>query len=350
MPQEIELNNRKIGDNHPIYFVAEMSANHNQDLDRALEIVEAASEAGADAIKIQTYKPGNMTLNMDTEEFTIGDGTDWAGQNLYELYKEAYTPWEWHEPIRDKALELGIDFFSTAFSKEAVEYLDELGVPIHKTASFELVDLPLIRAMANTGKPLILSTGMGTLGEIEEAVRTARDAGCEQIALLHCVSSYPADPQQMNLNTIENLQVTFDVVPGLSDHTLSSEVVLGSVPIGAKIIEKHFTLSRDVDTPDSNFSLEPDEFESMVESVRLLEDAQGEVHYGITEAEQNSTVFRRSLFDVEEIKEGEELTEKNIRRIRPGNGLKPKYYNSVIGRTASRDLKRGTPLQWEHVT
>jgi len=323
-----------------------MSANHNQDFDEAVRIVRAAKDAGADAVKLQTYTPDTMTIPCDDQVFQIGKGTIWEGRNLHDLYGDAYTPWEWQPKLQAVAAELGMDLFSTAFDAGAVGFLEEMGVPVHKVASFELVDLPLVETMARTGKPLIISTGMGTLAEIETAVRTARDVGATQIALLKCTSAYPASPEEMNLRAIPDLAARFDVPAGLSDHTLGIAVPVAAVAMGACIIEKHFTLSRDVPGPDSAFSLEPQEFAQMVEAVRVAEKALGRVRYEVTDREAATRVYRRSLFAVEDIAVGEPFTDGNVRCIRPGHGLAPKHLPDVLRRRAAVGIKRGTPLAW----
>lgn len=342
----IEINGHRIGPGVPTYLVAEMSANHNQDFDQAVKIIKAAKEAGADAIKLQTYTPDTMTIPCDSEYFQIGKGTIWEGRNLYALYGDAYTPWDWQPKLKAIANEMGIELFSTAFDSSAVDFLEEMGVLVHKVASFENVDLPLIEKMARTSKPLIISTGMATLGEIEEAVQAARNAGATQIALLKCTSAYPALPEEMNLRTIPQLAEAFQVPVGLSDHTLGIAVPVAAVALGACIVEKHFTLSRSVPGPDSAFSLEPHEFKAMVDAIRTVEKALGEVHYGAGEQEAKSRAFRRSLFVVEDVKAGEVFTPGNVRSIRPGCGLHTRYLDEVIGRRATRDIKRGTPLNW----
>ncbi len=347
MSASLEINGQAVGPDQPVYTVAEMSANHNQEYDRAVRIVEAAAEAGADAIKLQTYRPDTLTIDCDKEPFQIKEGP-WAGRTLFDLYEEAYTPWDWQPELQEIAHEHGLDFFSSPFDASAVEFLDDLDVPVYKIASFENVDLPLIRRIAKTGKPTIMSTGMATLGEIDEAVRAFRDAGGSELALLACTSSYPAPPEEMHLRRIPHLAEAFDVVPGLSDHTLGTEVPVAGVALGARIVEKHLTLSRE-EGPDSDFSLEPDEFAEMVQAVRKTEKAVGEVRYGMTEKESESETFRRSLFVVEDIKEGEPFTEENVRSIRPGDGLAPKHLDAVLGRTAAEDLTRGSPLSWSAV-
>jgi len=345
----LEVNGRRIGPGHPVYVVAEVSSNHGQSFDRAVELVDAAKEAGADAVKLQTYTADTLTIHSDEEHFRIGGGTLWDGRTLYDLYGEAYMPWEWQPKLKTVADDLGIDLFSTAFDPTAVDFLEKMGAPVHKAASFEIVDIPLIKKMARTGKPLIISTGIATLEEIEEAVQTARDAGAAQIALLKCTSAYPAPPGEMNLRTIPHLAETFQVPVGLSDHTLGIAVPVVAVALGACIVEKHFTLSRDVPSPDSTFSLEPAEFKSMVDAIRVAEKALGEVRYEVTEREAASRVFRRSLFVVQDMKAGEVFTSENMRSIRPGHGLHTRYLEKVLGRRAARDIERGTPLSWELV-
>ncbi len=342
----IEVNGRRIGPGEPIYIVAEMSANHNQDFDQAVRILHAAREAGADAVKLQTYTPDTLTIPSDREYFRIGGGTLWDGRTLYDLYSEAYMPWEWQPKLKAIADDLGLTLFSTAFDPTAVDFLEEMGVPVHKVASFEIVDIPLIQKMARTGKLLIISTGMATLGEIEEAVQAAREAGATQIALLKCTSAYPAPPEDMNLRTIPHLAEAFQVPVGLSDHTLGIAAPVAAVALGACIVEKHFTLSRDIPGPDSAFSLEPHEFKAMVEAIRTTEKALGQVHYGVSEQEEKSRAFRRSLFVVKDVRAGEVFTEENVRSIRPGQGLPPRYLKDVLGRRAAKDIARGTPLRW----
>jgi len=342
----IEIGEKKVGPEQRVYIVAEMSANHNQDFDQAVELLKAAKEAGADAVKLQTYTPDTLTIRSNKEYFRIGKGTLWEGKTLYELYSEAYMPWEWQPKLKKIADEIGIDLFSTAFDPTAVDFLEDMGVPVHKVASFEIVDIPLIEKMARTGKPLIISTGMAMLDEIEEAVQAARKAGATQIALLKCTSAYPAPPEEMNLRAIPHLTEAFHVPVGLSDHTLGIAVPVAAVALGACIVEKHFTLSRDIPGPDSAFSLEPHEFKTMVEAIRTAEKALGEVRYEVGEQEAKSRVFRRSLFVVKDMKAGEIFTEENLRSIRPGYGLHPKHLKDVLGRRAIQDIKKGTPLGW----
>jgi pseudaminic acid synthase len=346
----INISGREIGLGQPTYVVAEMSANHGQRFEQAVELVRAAKEAGADAIKLQTYTPDTLTIDSTNEYFQIGKGTVWEGKNLHQLYGEAYTPWDWQPKLKSIAEELGLQCFSTPFDDTAVNFLEDMQVPAHKVASFELVDTGLLRRVGATRKPVIMSTGMATLAEIEEAVRTLREAGCTQLALLKCTSAYPAPPEEMNLRTISHLAETFGVPVGLSDHTLGISVPIAAVALGACIIEKHFTLRRSDGGPDAAFSLEPLEFEAMVDAVRVTEKALGRANYEVTKAEAASRVFRRSLFVVEDVKAGEMFTSKNVRSIRPGHGLSPKHLSTVIGRKATQDLVRGTPLCWNHVS
>ncbi|MDA8171763.1 MAG: pseudaminic acid synthase [Nitrospiraceae bacterium] len=346
--REIRIGNSVIGKDSPVFLIAEMSANHNQSFEDAVAIIRAAKEAGADAVKLQTYTPDTITIDSDKQYFRIKGGL-WDGENLYNLYKKAYTPWEWQPKLKKIADELGIILFSTPFDKTAVDFLEEMNVPAYKVASFELVDLPLIEYIATKGKPVIMSVGMATLGEIEEAVNAARNAGAEQIALLKCTSAYPAPPQEINLKTIPHLARAFDVVAGLSDHTTGIAVPVASVSLGAKIIEKHFTLSRARGGPDAAFSLEPAEFKAMAEAIRTAEKAIGKVHYGLTAAEEQGRSFRRSLFAVKDIKRGEIFTEDNVRSIRPGQGLPPKYIKKILGKKAARDIEKGTPIDWDMV-
>jgi N-acetylneuraminate synthase len=344
----ITIGNAEIGVGRPTFIVAEMSGNHNQSFEHALNLVSAAKDAGADAIKIQTYTPDTITLDCDDPPFWI-EGTAWAGKRLYDLYGEAHTPWDWQPRLKDAAEDLGLTFFSTPFDPSAVDFLEGIDSPAYKIASFELVDIPLIRRVAATGKPLIMSTGMASLEEIGEAVSVARESGAEEIALLKCVSAYPAPESEMNLLTIPDLMRRFDVQTGLSDHTLGSEIAVAAVAVGAAIIEKHLTLSRADGGPDSGFSLEPREFGAMVETIRLIEKALGAVSYGPTASESASLAHRRSLFIVKDVARGEVLTESNVRSIRPGCGLPPRELDRVIGKRVTRDLARGTPLSWEDI-
>ncbi|MBN1384689.1 MAG: pseudaminic acid synthase [Elusimicrobia bacterium] len=330
----------------PVFIVAEVSANHGQDFARAVAMIRKAKQCGADAIKFQAYTPETMTIDNNNKYFRIKH-PKWGGQTLYQLYKEAYTPWSWFKKLKKVADDIGILFFVTAFDKVSVDFLEGLNVPVHKIASFELVDLPLIEYTAKTKKPLIMSTGMANLSEIKEAVNTAKKAGTGEITLLKCVSSYPAKPEEMNLKTIPHMKELFGLPVGLSDHTLGTEVSVAAVSLGASIIEKHFTLSRKQKTPDSFFSIEPEELKKLVTTIRVVEKALGTVRYGLTADERRSLVFRRSLFTVKDIKKGEMLTEENISSIRPADGLKPKCLRKILGRKAGRDIKRGTPLKWD---
>jgi len=349
MPTYLDIAGREIGTGQPVFIIAEMSANHNQSFDEAVKIIHAVKECGADAIKLQTYTPDTITIDSDNEYFRIR-GTIWEGEKLYDLYGKAYTPWEWQPKLKKIADEIGLILFSTPFDRTSVDFLKSMDVPAYKIASFELVDIPLIEYVAEKGKPIIMSTGMATFEEIRDAVDAAKNAGCRQLALLKCTSGYPALPEDMNLKTILHLAESFGVVTGLSDHTLGIAVPVAAVALGACIIEKHFTLSRSVPGPDSAFSLEPREFKAMVEAIRTTERALGEVHYGLTADEEKSKVFRRSLFVVKDMKAGEIFTEENVRSIRPGHGLLPKYLDVLLGKKAARDIKRGSPVSWEMIT
>ncbi|MBK4730638.1 pseudaminic acid synthase [Oxynema sp. CENA135] len=344
----IFISDRQIGINHPPFIIAEMSGNHNQSLERALEIVEAAAKTGAHGLKLQTYTADTMTLDIKQGEFFIDDSNSlWYGHSLYELYQQAHTPWEWHEPILKRCQELGIIGFSTPFDATAVDFLESLDVPCYKIASFENTDLPLIRKVASTGKPLIISTGMATVAELDETVRTAREAGCQDIILLKCTSTYPATPENTNLLTIPHLQELFNVQVGLSDHTMGIGAAIASVALGATVIEKHFTLRRADGGVDSAFSMEPEEMGQLVVESERAWQALGQVQYGSTEAEKVSKIFRRSLYVAKDMKAGDVLTTENVRAIRPGLGLPPKYLESLLGLTVKKDIKGGTPLSFE---
>ena len=346
----INIAGRKIGKNHPPFIIAEMSGNHNSSLERALAIAEAAAKSGAHALKLQTYTADTMTLDIKEGEFFINDPKSlWKGSSLYDLYKKAYTPWEWHEAIFKKCRELGIICFSTPFDETAVDFLESLNVPAYKIASFENVHLPLIRKAASTGKPLIISTGMATIAELDEAVKTAREAGCRDIVLLKCTSTYPATPEDTNLLTIPHLKELFGAETGLSDHTLGIGVAVASVALGATVIEKHFTLSRTDGGVDSVFSMEPGEMKLLVEETHTAWQALGRVSYGTTEKEKLSLKFRRSVYVVKDVEKGRKLTVDNIRIIRPGNGIPPKFYDIILGKIASYDIKRGTPMSLEFI-
>ncbi len=343
----IEISGRKIGLDHPPFIIAEMSGNHNQSLDRALEIVEAAAKTGAHALKIQTYTPDTMTIDLNEREFHISDSKSlWAGKSLYHLYGEAYTPWKWHKPIFDRAAKLGLIPFSTPFDDTAVDFLENLDVPCYKIASFENTDLPLIRRVAATGKPLIISTGMATVAELDETVRAARGAGCKNLILLKCTSTYPATPKNTHILTIPHLRELFGCEVGLSDHTMGVGVSVAGVALGATVIEKHFTFSRADGGVDSTFSLEPAEMAQLVVETERAWQALGQVTYGPTEAEKKSLQFRRSLYIVQDLKAGDLLTRENVRAIRPGLGLPTKYLEQVLGKTVKQDVKRGTALAW----
>lgn len=348
MKHEIKINNRVIGNGQPCYIIAEMSANHAGDICRAIDIIHAAKKSGADCIKIQTYTPDTMTIDCDKEYFQINTGT-WKGENLYKLYRKAYTPWEWQKRLKDEAEMLGLDFLSTPFDRTSVDFLEELGVCFYKIASFELTDIPLIRYIASKDKPIILSTGMATLGEIEEAVAAIRKGGNERLCLLKCSSAYPAVPDDMNLKTIKHMEDTFGVPVGLSDHSLGSVGAITAVALGAKVIEKHFCISRDIENPDASFSMEPQEFKQMVDDIRSVERAIGRVSYEVSPREETNRLFRRSIFVVKDIKEGDIFTEENIRIIRPGHGMEPKYYDDILSKKAAKDIERGTPLKWNMV-
>jgi len=345
--KEIKFQSRMIGPNHPPFIIAEMSGNHNHSLERALEIVEAAAKAGAHALKIQTYTADTMTLNLAKKDFMIDDKDSlWSGNNLYQLYQQAYTPWEWHQPIFDRCLELGLIPFSTPFDESAVDFLEDLNIPLYKIASFENNHIPLIKKVASTGKPMIISTGMATLAELDETVRTARNAGCKDIILLKCTSTYPATPENTNISTIPHMRELFNCQVGLSDHTMGIGVSIASVTLGATVIEKHFTLSRADGGVDSAFSMEPDEMHSLVVETERAWQAIGNVTYGATGQEKNSMQFRRSIYITKDLKAGDIFTKDNLRVIRPGYGLAPKYYEQLLGKKAAIDIKAGTPTDW----
>lgn len=346
--RDIVLGRHCIGAGHAPLVIAEMSGNHNQSLDRALEIVDAAARAGAQALKIQTYTADTMTIDLDHDEFLIQDPESlWKGNSLYKLYQKAHTPWDWHKPVFDRCREHGMVGFSSPFDASAVDFLESIDVPCYKIASFENVDLPLIRRVAGTGKPMIISTGMATVAEIDEAVRAARGAGCRDLVLLKCTSTYPASPANSHLRTLSHMRELFGCHVGLSDHTLGIGAALASVAMGAVVIEKHFTLDRKDGGVDSAFSLEPQELASLVAESGRVSQALGSVHYGPTEQETGSLAFRRSLYIVEDMQAGERLTRENLRAIRPGFGLPPKYYDILLGRKINQDTKRGTPMAWE---
>lgn len=347
MTDTFQIAGRPIGPGAAPFVIAEMSGNHNLSLERALEIVEAAAKTGAHALKIQTYTSDTMTLDLDEREFHISDSkSPWAGTSLYKLYGEAYTPWEWHQPIFDRARELGMIVFSTPFDDTAVDFLETLEVPCYKIASFENTDIPLVRRVAATGKPLIISTGMATVAELDETVRAARNAGCQRLILLKCTSTYPATAKNTNILTIPHMRELFGCEVGLSDHTIGIGVSVASVAMGATVIEKHLTLSRADGGVDSTFSMEPDEMTQLVLETERAWLALGHVRYGPTDAEKKSLQFRRSLYVVRDMKAGDVLTRANLRSIRPGLGLPPKYFEKVLGKAVKHDIKRGTALEW----
>lgn len=346
----IKIADRFIGKEHKPFIIAEMSGNHNQSLDRALHLVELAAEAGADAVKLQTYTPDTITLDVHTGEFFISNEKDlWKGQSLYNLYKQAYTPWEWHKAIFDKCKELGLLAFSSPFDETAVDFLETLDVPAYKIASFENVDIPLIRKVAKTGKPIIISTGMATAGELDEAVRAVRNEGNNQIVLLKCTSTYPATPENSNLATIPHMKQLFNTEIGLSDHTMGTGVSVAAVALGATVIEKHFTTARSDGGVDSAFSMEPHELKQLVEDTERAWQSIGRIQYGPTKAEEPSLVGRRSLYIGEDMKAGDIFTKENLRDVRPGLGLSTKYYDVLLGKTIKADAKKGTPVNWELV-
>lgn len=332
--------------NAPVLVIAEMSANHNHNFGRAVKILKAAAKSGADAVKLQTYTPDTITLDCDNKHFRI-KGTIWEGKNLHSLYKEAYTPWEWQPKLKKIADDLGIMLFSSPFDHTAVDFLEEMNVAAYKLASFEVVDLPLIRKIASTGKPMIMSTGMAELNEIQEAVDTFHAAGGNGLALLKCTSAYPARPEDANLLTIPDMAKRFGVPTGLSDHTLGSAVAVTSVALGSCIVEKHFTLSRADGGPDASFSMEPDEFKTMVKDIRIAEQSLGKISYEITEKQKASRIFRRSLFFVEDVKQGELITKAHVRSIRPSNGLHTRHLEEIIGKRALQNIEQGTPCSWD---
>lgn len=345
---EFRIGNRIIGDGHPAYLIAEMSANHAGSIERAKEIIRKAKECGADCIKIQTYTPDTLTIDCDNQYFRVENGT-WEGENLYSLYGKAYTPWEWQKELKEEAERVGIDFLSTPFDFTAVDFLEELNIDFYKVASFEMVDIPLLKYIASKGKPIIMSTGMGSLEEIKEAVEAIRSCGNNQIALLKCSSAYPADPKDMHLSTIRDLKEQFDLPIGLSDHSMGDFSATTAIALGASVIEKHFCLGREIENPDASFSMTPDEFKEMVKQIRKTEAALGNVFYGVSEQEKSSLVFRRSVFVIQDIKEGEFFTSENTRIIRPGYGEKPKYYPEILQMKAACNILRGEPFSFSQV-
>lgn len=345
----IKIKKRLIGENYPVFIVAELSANHNQRLSTAVKTIKAMKAAGADAVKLQTYTPDTITIDSDKRYFQIKHGTMWDGRTLYQLYKSAYTPWEWQPKLKEIAEDLNLICFSTPFDKTAVDFLEDIKVPAYKVASFEITDLPLIEYIASKNKPVILSTGIATLGDIRSAVNACHKKGNQQIALLKCTSEYPANPKDINLRNIPQLVKQFKTIVGLSDHTVGITVPVAAVALGARIVEKHFILDRKLGGPDASFSLEPEEFKSMVKTIREAEDALGNDQYQITKGMKKSRCFSRSLFVVEDIAAGETFNEKNIRSIRPGDGMHPQYYQKLIGRKAVKNILKGTPLDWKLV-
>lgn len=345
----MKIENREIGGKGRTFIIAEISANHNQSIEVAKTMIREAKKAGADAVKLQTYTADTITLDCDNEYFRIKQGTIWDGITFYELYQKAYTPWEWHEELIKVAKEENIICFSSPFDKTAVDFLEKLEVPAYKVASFEITDLSLIEYIAKTGKPIIISTGIATMQEIQDAVNVCKEVGNNDIILLKCTSAYPAKMEDMNLNTIPNIAETFGVISGLSDHTLGITVPIGAVALGAAVIEKHFILDRDMGGPDSAFSLNIEEFTQMVKAIRCIEKALGKVEYTLSDKALKNREFSRSLFIVKDIKQGEVFTEKNVRSIRPGFGLSPKYIDDILGRVCTENLKKGTPLKWKYI-
>jgi|TARA_B100000795_G_C22805037_1_gene444286 pseudaminic acid synthase len=340
----------KIGSNHPPFIIAEMSGNHNQSLERAMNIVDAAAAAGVNAIKLQTYTADTITLDVNKSDFTINEQESlWKGQNLHNLYKLAYTPWEWHKPIMKRANELGLICFSSPFDETSVDFLETLDVPIYKIASFENNHLPLLRKVAATGKPIIISTGMASLKELEETVSTVKSAGCDKLILLKCTSNYPASPKDSNILTIPDLRKRFDCQVGLSDHTMGLGVSIAAIAHGATVIEKHFTLDRNDGGVDSEFSMEPSEMSFLVTETKRAWQSLGEVKYGPTKSEESSLKYRRSLYISQDIRSGEVLSEKNLRVVRPGFGLHPRYFEELLGTKVLKDIKKGEALNWRHV-
>lgn len=345
--KSIKIANFEINELSPTFFIAELSANHNQDFDQAVQLIKEAKEAGADAVKLQTYTPDTMTIDCDNEYFRIGKGTIWEGKTLYQLYQEAYTPWEWQPKLKKISEDLGLICFSSPFDKTAVEFLEEMDVPAYKVASPEITDIPLIQHIASKGKPVIISTGLGTLADIQEAVNACKRMGNDKVALLKCTSIYPAPFEEINLRTIPHMADTFNLLVGLSDHTPGISVPVAAVALGARIIEKHLILNRKLGGPDSAFSLEPSEFEQMVRHVREVEKALGSVSYELTERARQSRKYVRSLFVVKDMQVGDVFTEENIRSVRPGDGLPPKYIDLIMGHKAKVASKRGIPLSWD---
>lgn len=348
MNKNIKIGRHVISRNDPVYIVAEMSGNHNMDIDRAKAIIKAAADAGTDAIKIQTYTPDTITIDCKDDIFKT-QSKIWEGMTLYDLYKTAYTPWEWQQELQQYALELGLDFFSSPFDLTAIDFLERLDVPAYKVASFEINDIPFIRKIAKTGKPIIISTGIAYLEDIELALRTCKEEGNNNVILLKCISAYPAPYEQMNLKVISNMSETFDCIVGLSDHSLGTETAIASVALGGRVIEKHLTLRRSDGGPDAAFSMEPEEFALMVQQIRNVEKALGKVTFELTEAQINNRAGARSLFVVKDVEEGELFTTDNVRSIRPNAGLHTKYYDNILGKKAKCPLKKGTPMDWKFI-
>ena len=346
---EFNISDKKIGEGYPTFIIAELSANHMNDFDIAVKTIEAMADAGADAVKFQTFTPDTITIDCDNEYFHIKQGTVWDGQILHELYEDAYMPWDWQPKLKKVAEDLGLIVFSSPFDKTSVDFLEDMDVPAYKIASFEIMDIPLIEYVASKSKPIIISTGIASLEDIELAVKTCLDTGNDKIALLKCTSSYPAPLEEINLNTIPDIKDKFGVVVGLSDHTLGGEVSTAAVALGASIIEKHFILDRNMGGPDSEFSMEPQEFKQMVDSIRNVEKALGEVSYELSDKMKSNREFSRSLFVVKDMKKGEIITEDNVRSIRPGFGLHPKYLKEILGKRINKDLKKGTPFKLEFI-
>ncbi len=345
----MKINSRKVGKDFAPYVIAEMSANHNGDIENAKKIITAAHVSGADAVKIQTYKPDTITLDSKSEEFMIRDGGLWDGRSLFDLYEEAHMPWDWHEPLFKFAKEIGISIFSSPFDKTAVDLLEELSAPAYKIASFEIIDLPLIKYVASTKKPMIISTGMANKEEISEALGAAKEGGCNDVALLHCISSYPADPSDYNLKTIADMESSFNVNVGISDHTLNNTTAITSVAFGACIIEKHFTLDRSGGGPDDSFSLEPDELRSLCEDSKAAWKAIGGIDYKLKEAESSNIKFRRSLYFIKDLKKGEKIKQSDIASVRPGYGIPPKNFDLIIGKEVSKDVKKNTAIKFSDI-
>ena len=348
LQRAFEIDGRPIGPNAPPYIIAELSGNHGGKLENALALVDAAAASGVDAIKIQTYRADTITIDHDGPEFLI-DGGLWAGRTLYDLYEEAHTPWEWHAALFDRAKKHGVTIFSSPFDPTAIDLLEDLNAPAYKIASFEMIDIPLIKRAASTGKPMIMSTGLATLEEIQEAVQAAADGGCTQLAILHCISGYPTPIAECNLRTILDLQQRFDIPVGLSDHTVDHTASVTAVALGARVIEKHFKLTEEDDSVDAAFSLSPAQFRSLVTEANRAWSALGQAGYTVKGSETGGRDFRRSLYVVKAVKKGERFTSENVRSIRPGLGLHPRYYEELLGQCASQDLERGTALQWDHV-